>query len=89
MNDEEYEKKMSTYDDTTRLWFRWLRITKEFSRKELLREKKKFPLTEHQFVIEYLKRKGVRNQDDLVPDYYKWREQFKIYEEIVDSEKKF
>ena len=79
---------MSTYDDTTRLWFRWLRITKEFSRKELLSEKTKFPLTEHQFVIEYLKREGVRNQDYLEPDYYKWREQFKIYEEIVDLEKK-
>ena len=88
LNDEEYEKLMSTYDDTNRLWFRWLRITKESYGKELLSEKKKFPLTEHQFVKEYLKRKGVRNQDDLVPDYNKLREQFKIYEEIVDSEKK-
>ena len=90
---DDFEKRMSTSDYFTRIYFRLLRMKEKYENNKeahtlLVGEKKKFPLTEQQFVIEYMKHKGYENHEDLKPDYNKWREQFKIYEEIVDLEKK-
>ena len=93
-SNDAFEKRMSSMPDNfARLYLRLCRMKEKYKNNTeaynlLVDEKKKFPLTEQQFVIEYSKSKGYENHDDLKQDYEKWRKQIKIYEQIVGLEKK-